>query len=133
MLSFAVAAFFWIYDGVTHRGTPSVSDYLKPQTIAERPNPIRAYGSLNEPPAPDMNSSEVKFAGADVLQGTDALAARTVAPPKAESKPKQRDRIRNAKSHSVKPTRIARIKFRYQGRAAYAQNYSPGFGMFRQF
>jgi hypothetical protein len=65
VLSISVAAFFLIYDRVTLRGTPSVSDSLKPQTIVARPNPIRGYGSFNEPAAPDMNSSEVKFAGAD--------------------------------------------------------------------
>jgi hypothetical protein len=131
MLSIGVAAFFLIYDGVTHRGMPSVSDSLKSRTIVARPNPIHGYGGFNESPAPDMNSPEVKFAGADVLQGHDALAARTVAPRKSESKPKQR--VRSVQRQKAKPTQIVRIKVRSEGRAAYAESYSPGFGMFRQF
>ena len=133
MLSISVAAFFLIYDRVTHRGTPSVSDSLKPQTIVARPNPSRGYGSFNEPAAADMNSSEVKFAGADVLQGHDALAEGTVATRKLESKPKQGDGLRSVQRQKAKPTRIARIKGRSRDRAAYAESYIPGFGMFRQF
>ena len=133
MLSISVAAFFLIYDRVTFRGTPSVSDSVKPQTTVARPNPIRGYGSFNEPAAPDMNSSEVKFAGADVLQGHDALAEGTVATRKLESKPKQGDGLRSVQRQKAKPTRIARIKGRSRDRAAYAESYIPGFGMFRQF
>ena len=92
---------------------------------------MSGYSRFDQAPVPDMNSSEVKFAGADMLQGRDALAARTVAPGKSESKPKQQDRVRSVQRQKDKPTRIARIKVRSQGRAAYAQSYSPGFGMFR--
>jgi len=137
VLSISVAAFFLIYDRVTLRGTPSVSDSLKPQTIVAQPNPIRGYGSFNEPAAPDMNATEVKFASADVLPSEDTTGPGTVEPRKSQIKlteePKQQDRLRSVQRQKAKSTRNARIKVRSQGRAAYAQSYSPGFGMFRPF
>ena len=137
MLSIVLAAFFLIYDRVTHREMPSLSDSLKPRTIVTLLIPVHGYGGVNESRAPDMNSAEVRFANADVLQASDAIPPKTVEPRKPEIKlivePKQKARILKAMSNSAKHARLARIQGSSYGRAAYAQNYSAGFRMFRQF
>jgi hypothetical protein len=126
MLSIGVTVFFLAYDHIAHRGTPVLSNPLKSTTIVARPLAALGASRFDELPIPDMNSAEVKFANADVA----------VEPRKPQIKltvePKQRARIQKAKSHS-QPSRLARVKIRFQGRAAYAQSYSPRFGMFSQF
>jgi hypothetical protein len=137
MLSIGVAAFFLAYDHIAHRGMPALSDSPKSTMVVARPLAVPGYSRIAEPPTPDMNSAEVKFASADVLQANNTIAPKTVDPLKPQIKltvePKQKAGIQKAKSHSSQPTRLARVKVRSQGRAAYAQGYSPGFGMFRQF
>ena len=127
MLSIGVTVFFLAYDHIAHRGAPVLSNPLKFTTIVARPLAVTGSSRFDELPMPDMNSAEVKFASADVA----------VEPRKAQIKltlePKQKVRILKAKSHSNQPTRLARVKIRFQGRAAYAQSYSPRFGMFSQF
>ena len=127
MLSIGVTVFFLAYDHIAHRGTPVLSNPLKSTTIVARPLAALGASRFDELPIPDMNSAEVKFASADVA----------VEPRKPQIKltvePKQRARIQKAKSHSSQPLRLARVKIRSQGRAAYAQSYSPRFGMFSQF
>ena len=134
MLSIAVAAFFLAYDHIAHPGMPALSGSLKSATVVAAPFAMPRHGRFDDTPTPDMNSTEVRFASADVLQ-TNTIASRTVAPRKPQIKltvePTPKARILKAKSHSAQPTRSARFKVRSQGRAAYAQNYSPGFDMFR--
>ena len=74
MLSIGVAAFFLAYDHIAHPGMPALSDSLKSTTIVARPLAVPGYSRFDEPPTPDMNSAEVKFASADVLQAKDAIA-----------------------------------------------------------
>jgi len=121
MLSIGVAAFFLIYGRMMHPGMASLSDPWEPRTVLARPIHSPGYGIFNESPAPDMNSAEVRFASADVMREADTTTSRTVEPRK--SQPKQK--ALKAKSHSAKHLRLAKIKARSQGRAAYAQS-DPG-------
>ena len=120
-LSIGVAAFFLIYDRMTHRGLPSLSGSPELRTVVARPIHIPGYGIFNETPAPDMNSIEVRFANADVMRESDAIGPRTV----ELRKPQPKQKALKARSHSAKHLRLAKIKGRPQGRAAYAQS-DPG-------
>jgi len=133
MLSIGVASFLIAYGHVAHPGMPA----LKSATIVAGPVATPRHSRFDGPPTPDMNATEVKFASADVLPSEDTTGPGTVEPRKSQIKlteePKQQDRLRSVQRQKAKSTRNARIKVRSQGRAAYAQSYSPGFGMFRPF
>jgi len=121
MLSIGVAAFFLIYDRMMHPGMASLLDSPEPRTVLARPIHISGYGTFNESPAPDMNSAEVRFANADVTRESDVTASRTVEP----RKPQPKQKALKAKGQSANHLRLAKIKGRPQGRAAYAQS-DPG-------
>jgi len=99
---------------------PSLSGSPELRTVVARPIHIPGYGIFNETPAPDMNSTGVRFANADVMRESDAIAPRTV----ELRRPQPKQKALKAKSHSAKHLRFAKIKGRPQGRAAYAQSDS---------
>jgi hypothetical protein len=127
MLSVCVTVFFFAYDLIAHHGTPVLSNSLNSATIVARPLAAPRASRFDELPIPDMNSADIKFAGADVA--VEPLKPQI----KLTVEPKQKARILNAKSHSSQPTRLAKVKIHFQGRAAYAQSSSPRFGKFSQF
>jgi len=135
MLSIGVAAFFLAYDHIAHPEMPAFSGSIKTATIVARPLAMPGYGHFADAPLPDMNSVEVRCASADVLPSKDIIGA--VAPRKSQIKlpvePKQQKRVLKIQRQKANPARVARIKVRSQGRAAYAESYSPGVGTFRQF
>lgn len=137
MLLIGVAAFFLAYDHIAHPGMPAFSGSIKTATIVPRPFASPGHTRFDETPTPDMNSSEVKFASADVLPSKDIFYPSAVAPRKSQIKvtvePKQQKRVLKVQRQKANPARVARIKVRSQGRAAYAESYSPGVGTFRQF
>jgi hypothetical protein len=117
MLSIGVAAFFSTYSHLA--GTPSLSSQLDSSTIVTPFLVLSEYDPFDEPPPPDMNSPAVRLASADVLQLQIPEASQ---PRKAQIKTivDQEQRRHSVKRHKAKPTRIARVKVRSQGRAAHS-------------
>ena len=129
MLSIGVAAFFSTYGHVAHRWTPSLSYDLDSSTIVPQSLWVMSeYDPFDEPRLPDMRSSAVKFASADVLQAQDAFvprAAQQRTQGTQQRKPQintivklnKEQRRRSVKREKAKPTRIARVS---EGRAVYS-------------
>jgi hypothetical protein len=119
MLSIGVAAFFSTYGHLA--GTPSLSSQLDSSTIVTPFLVLSEYDPFDEPPPPDMDSPAVRLASADVLQLQIPEASQ---PRKAQIKtivePNQEQRRHSVKRHKAKPTRIAGVKVRSQGRAAHS-------------
>lgn len=125
MLSIGVAAFFLSYGHLT--GTPSLSyqvdlpdSTIVPQSLVM----LAEYDPFDEPPLPDMASPAVKLASADVLQLQEAFVPTAAQPQKAQTKitvePKKEQRRRSVKRQKAKPTRIASVKDRSQGRTDHS-------------
>ena len=134
-LVIAVPAFFVAYNGLAHRGPPSVPSMVKSQSLAAKSPATAVYNRFDKPPTPDMNSPAVKFAGADLAPPQDPDGRLDTVEQKSESATAtiSKKPVTIAKGHKAKATRLTGTNGRPSTRAADAQSYSPLFGMFGQF
>jgi hypothetical protein len=130
LLALGVTCFFVVYDGIAHRGTPSDPRMLQ-ASHREQAYPLRHTG-LEDVPAPDMTSPDVTFANADVSvpaqsppklpdPGNPIVKATAVPEKRAVRKVQVTRGVKPARQE--RPTRIATIRKRQDGRAAYAQGF----------
>ena len=130
-LVIAVPAFFIAYNGLAHRGHPSVPSMVKSQSLAARSPATAVYNRFDKPPTPDMNSPAVKFAGADLAppQDPDGRIVEIHNPESATATISKKP-VKITKGNKAKATRLSGTN----GRAsADAKSFSTLFGMFRKF
>jgi hypothetical protein len=127
-----VGCFFVAYDGLAHRGTPTVSG-IQPTSYRVSNHALRQT-SWDNIPAPDMKSQDVTFANADVPTSPKAQPVVKLKPPgpaNAPNKPAavahthhiRTAQLRSAKPAELRPTQTAKIRIRQDGRAAFAQSF----------
>lgn len=132
VLALGVTCFFVVYDGIAHRGTPSEPRVLQ-ASHREQDYPLRPT-RFEDVPAPDMTSPDVTFANADVSVPAQSQSPQKLPDPgdptvKATAAPEKRAVRKVQVTRGVKParhgrpTRIATIRNRQDGRAAYAQGF----------
>ena len=134
VLALVVTCFFLVYDGLAHRGTPSMPG-VSQTSHREQVPPLRHTG-FEDIPVPDMTSPDVTFANADVSLPAQSQSAPELPEPrnptaKAKAAPEkllvlarkvQPTRAVKSTRHE-RPTRIATKRNRQDGRAAYAQGF----------